>query len=363
MPGLSCCFCRWKVQCVLQGRSRTCIVDPTKSHDSNNLLLFVHPAVPDSHGMLVKCHCTADSCRRKQHTDLGRFVFVDDAWAFEPRKSAHDPMDTTAEATTAEVAVAAKAAEEAVGEEYQQPPLIVSSEKDANTYECVKKAFERTCFRIESPYLFAKLPKVPKLGQIPDLLRYDQIKTYYADVRYWDTQEDEDGAAKWVSKRFINRWLDDPKKREVTRVVVDPTRTSRGAYNLWAGYLAEQLPPVPDDEVEGLVQPIIVHIREVMANDNEAHTAYLLDWTANIIQRPWAKTNVAIKLFGKEGVGKGILFDWLRQGVLGKHCTSQTGDPENDIFGRFATGLVNKVSTAFPKPTRNRPSAAPICAF
>ena len=221
--------------------------------------------------------------------------------------------------------------------------LISSRNKQAKTYAHVKAAFERICFRVESPYTFVKLPKHKVPGKMPDTLSVEKVKSYFADVQYWVEEVSGEGNTNWVAKGFIHKWLQDPSKREVSEIVVDPRCTRRGVYNLWEGYLAEALPHVPDGEVEGLVEPIIRHIREVMANDNKDHTNYVIDWIANIIQKPWEKTNVAIMLYGKEGCGKGIIIDWLRNSVLGSHCTYQTSDPDNDIFGRFAAGLINKV--------------------
>lgn len=51
---------------------------------------------------------------------------------------------------------------------------------------------------------------------------------------------------------------------------------------------------------------------------------------------------MAIFLFGDQGVGKNIVFEWFRSQVLGGDVTLQTADPENDVFGRFCN-LLNKV--------------------
>ena len=317
----------WAIQCNQGGRSRQCLVDPTKTHDSNNLLLFVRPQ-PNDHIMRVECHCTAESCKRMERVVLGKFELNQWCqWEFVKQSSQDDPM-----------AVEVRAAEEE-----PHPLLISSGKKEECTYAHVKTVFECKCFRVESPYVFVKLPKHKVPGEIPDILSVEKVKSYFADVHFWEEEEDKQGNKEWVAKSFIHKWLQDPFKREVKKIVVDPRRTLCGVYNLWEGYLAEALTPVPDDKVEELVEPIISHIREVIANGNEGHTNYLIDWIANIIQKPWEKTNVAIMLYGKEGCGKDIIYDFLREVVMGERCTFQTSDPENDIFGRFASGLVNKV--------------------
>ena len=142
---------------------------------------------------------------------------------------------------------------------------------------------------------------------------------------------------------FINRWMGDVRIREVTRIVCDPQNKDARAYNMWKGFIAESLPPIAAELAEELMEPIVHHISRVMTSDNDDHTDWVLDYFANIIQRPYQKTQVAISLFGKQGCGKGILFDFFRIKVLGANCSKQTSNPMADLFGGFASGLVNSV--------------------
>jgi hypothetical protein len=91
------------------------------------------------------------------------------------------------------------------------------------------------------------------------------------------------------------------------------------------------------------VAPILRHIEDVVCNGNADHAGWVLDWMANIVQRPHLKTGVAILLYGQEGCGKGIIFEWFRMRVLGEYHTFQTPSPEIDLFGRFASGATGKV--------------------
>ena len=142
---------------------------------------------------------------------------------------------------------------------------------------------------------------------------------------------------------FVSRWMGDVRIREVTRIVCDPQNADPKAYNMWNGFAAERLPPCCCAAVDALVAPIVHHIGRVMTDDNAEHTGWVLDYLANIIQRPHRKTQVAISLFGKQGCGKGILFDFFRTKVLGDNCSKQTSNPNADLFGGFASGLVNSV--------------------
>ena len=94
-----------------------------------------------------------------------------------------------------------------------------------------------------------------------------------------------------------------------------------------AGFLADSLPPVPEDQEDELIAPIVKHVNDVITGGNAAHTKWVLDYIANMIQRPERKSQVAISLYGAQGCGKGIIFEFLRQKVLGEECSFQTSKP------------------------------------
>ena len=137
---------------------------------------------------------------------------------------------------------------------------------------------------------------------------------------------------------FISAWFDDIDKRVVDRIVMDPTNKIKSVYNMWRGFAAEKLPPVETECIDELIKPMIRHINDVITGGVKEHTDWILDYLANIIQRPANKTQVAISLYGLQRCGKGIIFEFFRHKVLGKHCSYQTPKPERDLFGRFANG-------------------------
>ena len=141
----------------------------------------------------------------------------------------------------------------------------------------------------------------------------------------------------------MRRWFADVRIRQVTEIVVEPHCTRGDVYNLWPGYVAERLPPVPDADVAALVAPFVRHLHEVITCENQAHTDWFLDYLANVVQRPQQPTHVAVSIFGKQGCGKGLLFTFLRERVLGPDVTFQTAHPENDLLGRFQNGTVARV--------------------
>eukprot|EP00961_Rhodomonas_salina_P108717 1463551-Rhodomonas_salina.1 len=64
-------------------------------------------------------------------------------------------------------------------------------------------------------------------------------------------------------------------------------------------------------------------------------------WLAFQIQRGGAKTGVALILYGDQGTGKGILFEWFGKCVLGPKLYTQTATPDV-IMGDHAMALCNK---------------------
>ena len=204
-----------------------------------------------------------------------------------------------------------------------------------NTYEMVKARFELQCFKVIIPFCYARI--VP--GFDPCLHSHADLQHFYCDWKYWGT--DKDGEA--VRLQFIPAWLRDSRKRVVERIVVDPTKKIKGVYNMWKGFKAETLPPVDPALVPDLISDITKHFSDVITLGNEEHTKWIHYYNANIVQRPWMKSQVALLLFGEQGCGKGIAFEFFRFKVLGVHCSSQTSNPDSDLFGRFANGAVNRV--------------------
>jgi hypothetical protein len=168
----------------------------------------------------------------------------------------------------------------------------------------------------------------------PETVRQMFINVYYFEVN-------KKGA--WEKLPFISRWIADENIKTYTRIVFDPDCTRSDVYNLWRPYVAESIPPVPDGSVDELIKPIVKHIDDVIALHRPEHTQWILDWWANIIQRPKKKTQVSILLYGEEGCGKGILFEYFREKIVGKHLSFQTANPENALLSRFANGFHNRL--------------------
>jgi hypothetical protein len=207
-----------------------------------------------------------------------------------------------------------------------------------NTYELVKQRHEKRCFKIEDPFIFVVIIPGKK-----DIAQHNHvaIKQLYHNKYYFEKNKQ----GETEKQLFITRWLGDEYIKTYKGFVIDPNCTRTDVYNLWRPYIATEYPPVDPASVDDLIEPIVNHIRKVITSDNEEHTQWILDYLANIIQRPSNPTRVAILLYGLEGACKGMIFDFFRKLVLGDHCSAQSSNVEQDMFARFANLNVNCVFT------------------
>jgi hypothetical protein len=228
----------------------------------------------------------------------------------------------------------------------ESSPASHLKEAEMMTYESIKCKFEETNMKVMDPFVYLQLVKASD-GTIR-LIKFKHIKFrhFYRDWFYLG--KNIKGVLE--KKCFIDAWLDDPNKRKVSSIVMDPRGVQTDAYNMWRGYIADQLDPSDyfqdtdhEKAMDFVLAPILRHLIDVITSGNVDHANWLLDWMANIVQRPWHKSQVSILFYGKQGCGKSILFDWFREFILGSEHTFQTANPRRDLFCRFSNRTMNKV--------------------
>ncbi len=309
----------WKIQCDQKKQIRKCLLNPDETHSSNNCILFVRPQQRGT--FALDYHCTSSSCKRDKRC-VGVFSLGETAWNFVSDACFSEPSESEAGQSDSP-----------------------EDDPENNTYELVKARFEERCMKVNDPFVYIRLHLQSDNHAIlkPIQMKHSELLQYNVHLKYFT----KDGRGKWQKRSFINEWVQDSHKREVHSLVVDPRGTKAGVYNLWVGYTAANLNHElfltdKPDKYEFVMGPITDHLNLVVTGGNQVHTEWILDWIANIIQRPWKKTEVGLVLFGRQGCGKGILFDWLREHVLGKDHTGQISNPSRDLFSRFSDGFLNK---------------------
>ncbi len=344
----------WQAQCDQKKHTRICLLNPSHTHESNNCILFIKKDKAKG-TFQVKYHCTGGTCAKAGiKLVLGQIRFEQEElqWRCDGRSTMiqesaatnHEEATTDAIMTTTSQSDTNDASSEE--DEATPKPDADPDDPDANSYDAVKERIERICFKVANPFCYAKLQRKHGTDFRPQLFSAERLRQYYANLYFFE----RDSKGIMTKALFIARWMGDVHIREVSRIVCDPQNTEPSAYNMWNGFLADKLPPI-ETTVETLVKPIVHHINRVMTDDNAEHTGWILDYLANILQRPHQKTQVAISLFGKQGCGKGILFDFFRTKILGENCSKQTSNPLADLFGGFASGLVNSVMVQIDEVT------------
>jgi hypothetical protein len=177
-----------------------------------------------------------------------------------------------------------------------------------------------------------------KTGEIC-ILSQNKIRDLLVDKYYYQPSQ----STRVESVSIGPRWIADEHKRAYDRIVVDPTmKHAKGDYNMWTGFIAEKLPPVPAEEVHDLVQPMLKHVFDVLAAGDTVCYKYIVDWMAFLVQKPERRTQTLLLFYGQQGAGKGIIWDFLREKVLGPHVCTQTANARNDLFDRFSNGFLHK---------------------
>jgi hypothetical protein len=158
---------------------------------------------------------------------------------------------------------------------------------------------------------------------------------------YWEYDAKTKAA---VEKRFIMKWIRDAEKKTYEAKLIDPSRSVKGVYNLWRGFVAESLPaPASEEAALAAFKPFYEHILHVYCNDVKEHAAWFVEWYANIVQHPEHKSGVCIVLFGTMGCGKGMLNVFFREKILGTHCSIKSENFVQDFIDSFANGLDSNV--------------------
>lgn len=135
---------------------------------------------------------------------------------------------------------------------------------------------------------------------------------------------------------IINQYQD---KFSCSNIVFNPKLTPVDCVNLFRGFQAN----IVEDIDLPSIQSLLDHIRIVWCCEDNTVYEYVLDWLANIIQGN--KNTTALVLYSrKQGAGKNIITDFLRDHVIGQQYSSETNDIDY-LISKFNHRFANKVLT------------------
>lgn len=140
---------------------------------------------------------------------------------------------------------------------------------------------------------------------------------------------------------YIKDWITDPQIKTYRKLdfLPYPLVADADVYNTFSGFAVNDITGV--SYCEESIKPILKHI-SYLVNHNEDSINYFINWLANLFQYPARPTYTAIIIKSKEGVGKNILFNFIKSILGAEYCIS-TADPEKDCFGQFNNLLINKL--------------------
>ena len=133
-----------------------------------------------------------------------------------------------------------------------------------------------------------------------------------------------------IQKNIFSIWKKNIKRREVDKIVYDPSNTQENVFNLWKGY---KIKYSDVENYEGECQFLLDHILNVWCDGNIDHYNYVLNWLSYKLQYPHKKIGVVICLKSQEGAGKGLVFKLIGK-IIGKEHYCSIANI-NSIIGDF----------------------------
>ena len=210
---------------------------------------------------------------------------------------------------------------------------ILEDEDLLKTYENIKAKFEKNHLMIESPVNFIRegtyqgKPYYTIYGK-------EDFKTLTAPFKYINIMGKE--------VNLFNRWAEDENRRSYKKLDFIPKKNHNEleTYNTFSGFDYADYHLKQIDEQHAAIKLFTEHIN-ILTNDCEESTAYLIKYLAHLIQKTAELPAVCILFKSKQGYGKDLFIDIIQK-MLGKQYLFRTAKPE-EIFGDFTTSLKDKI--------------------
>lgn len=219
------------------------------------------------------------------------------------------------------------------------------------TYDEVKREFEQDACKICNPLVYL-CPAHDELSNLKDFDLYNgpqQLSEHklreYGEGKYYYSEEKDETTNQnhWVRHKFIDRWLLDENKRQYEGFIVNPKAPiSTTHYNLWRPFRASMLPPIPDSDVQRLVQPSIDFITSFLARRDARRADLILEYVCRRIQHPEHRTSIVLQFTGRDEMAKMIFWDFITESVFGG-TTATKIHHENRLRSTDTKEFVGKV--------------------
>ena len=153
-----------------------------------------------------------------------------------------------------------------------------------------------------------------------------------------------DGKTVMQSSPFIGRWMND--ERMAPRYIKEKTERyyweefdmypkssdcPSNVYNLWSGFAAEDMSRDYNADVRAGLLLILEHLK-MLCDGNAAQYNFILNILAQAVQYPNIKLGIVLCLVGKQGCGKGFVWEIIER-IMGLSACFTTPKPEKDVWG------------------------------
>jgi len=240
--------------------------------------------------------------------------------------------------------------------------FVLYNKRFGETYERVKKKFEKNIFKVKHPICYVELvhnnPLVDKIERPECELKqvYRNLYCYFqSKKKKEDEDSDDDDEVQYKRKPFLKSWLDDSNIRcfDFMNFVPHPHYYVKDEkyFNLFRGFdIFKRCTNFQYDKVKGeyglkLFQD---HIHHILSGKDQTDNVYnyIVNWIAKLIQKPQHKIGVAIVMKSKQGAGKNTVWDYISNCILGYRYCLTTAEP-NDVFSEFNDPLENKLLVTY----------------
>eukprot|EP00966_Prymnesium_polylepis_P167835 3879826-Prymnesium_polylepis.1 len=142
---------------------------------------------------------------------------------------------------------------------------------------------------------------------------------------------------KWMNDKFMRAmYLPQDKKTQHycwERFDMFPIATEcpDEVYNLWKGFAAEKMDGEYDEDARAGLLLILSHVA-MLCDGNTAQYDFVLDILAHAIQYPNVKLGIMLCLVGKQGCGKGHVWETIER-LMGLRSCFTTDKPDRDVWG------------------------------
>lgn len=221
--------------------------------------------------------------------------------------------------------------------DYNDEALFVNetkAEQEFPSYEEVKIEFEKTNFLLTSKAVLVNI-------QPDGTLIFRKEKDFHlvnASGLYCSIWNEDKGI--FDNKQFTKLWINDTEKiRSYNKIdfLPPPLETPEGIYNEWNRFAVEKMDVLPNENYIGFLE----HMK-MLFNYDEAVYDYFIKYLAHIFQFPSKLNGIVFVIRGGEGCGKSTIMKFISK-LLGAELYYSTPNADQDIFGRFSVGRVNKL--------------------